>query len=136
MPQATDTDNPNLPARPHPPMPQGRIGGDSSAKQWRNGSQLRLRMTDAQHITFVYDNLLRIATQGVPGFIFRGPVIGGHHAVAIIFVALFAFLAVLAAVNNAAHTDEVPFLEPADVRTDGRSEEHTSELQSRENLVC
>ena len=65
--QTADTNHAHLVTRPDLPMPQRRIRRDAGAKQGCDGSELRLRMADVQHVALVYDDLLRIAAQRVAG---------------------------------------------------------------------
>ncbi len=113
--QATDADYADFLARASAPLTQRRVGGNPGAEQRRDGGQLRLGMTNPQHIALVHDDVLRIAAEG-PARCVRGrEVVGADHAVTVVFQTGLAVLAVLAAVDDATDTDQIADLVVFDV---------------------
>src|SRR3546814_20287806 len=68
-------------------------------------------MADAQHVSFGHDDLLGITSQRMAGRIRGYAVVGANHVIAVVFQPVLALIAMLAAIDDAAHAQQVPRLE-------------------------
>ncbi|MNI26794.1 hypothetical protein D3C73_805110 [compost metagenome] len=83
--QTADSNHAYFLARAGAPVTQRRVGGDARAQQWRDGSQLRLGMADAQHVALMHHDVLRVAAQRPAGCVRCREVVGANHVVAVVF---------------------------------------------------
>jgi len=103
---------------------QWGIRGDTRTQQRRDGGQLLLGMADAQDVTFMHHDVLRVAAER-PARCVRGrEVVGADHAVAIVFQAGFAVVTMFAAVDDATDTNQIADFEIRNTRADRRYTTH------------
>src|SRR5689334_7662151 len=108
VPESADPDDPYLLATASVPVPQRRVQRDAGAQKGRYRRKLRFRMSDAQHVAPLHDDLLRIAAHRPTWRVGRREVVRTRHGIAIIFEPRAAVVAVPAAVDDATHADELP----------------------------
>ena len=75
--------------------------------EWCHSSQLRFWMTDAQDITLMHNDFLRVSAQRMPGRVRSRRVVRACHAVAIVLQTVTAFFAMLAAFADATDANQI-----------------------------